>query len=72
MTRLEMTDDYNIILPLMLATVVSTVVSTMISGESIYTLKLSRRGVNLDQGRDIDVLQTVRVSEIMQSVGSED
>ena len=54
----EMTGDYNIILPLMLATVVSTLVSRMISEESIYTLKLSRRGVQLDLGvEDVDVMQ---------------
>ncbi len=61
----EMTGDYNIILPLMLATVVSTLFSRLLNKESIYTLKLSRRGVHLDQGRDIDVMQGVKVGEIM-------
>ena len=61
----EMTGDYRIILPLMLATVVSTLLSTLLSRESIYTLKLSRRGVHLEKGRDVDVLQTVSVREIM-------
>jgi CIC family chloride channel protein len=61
----EMTGDYQIILPLMLATVVSTLVSRMISYESIYTLKLSRRGVHLESGRDIDIMQGVTVSEVM-------
>ncbi len=61
----EMTGDYKIILPLMLATVVSTLFSRLMNNESIYTLKLSRRGVHLDQGRDIDVMQGVKVREIM-------
>ena len=61
----EMTGDYEIILPLMLATVVSTLLSTLLSGDSIYTLKLSRRGVHLEKGRDVDVLQTVSVAEVM-------
>jgi CIC family chloride channel protein len=61
----EMTGNYLIILPLMLATVVSTVISRIISRESIYTLKLSRRGVHLEQGRDIDVMQGVTVGEAM-------
>ncbi len=61
----EMTGDYNIILPLMLATVISTLFSRLLNRESIYTLKLSRRGVHLDQGRDIDVMQGVKVGEIM-------
>lgn len=61
----EMTGDYHIILPLMLATVVSTLVSGMISRESIYTLKLTRRGIHLQQGQDIDVMQGITVGETM-------
>jgi CIC family chloride channel protein len=61
----EMTGDYKIILPLMLATVISTLISRLLSRDSIYTLKLSRRGVNLEQGQDIDVMQGVKVHEIM-------
>lgn len=61
----EMTGDYRIILPLMLATVVGTLISRVISAESIYTLKLSRRGIHLEQGQDIDVMQGVSVGETM-------
>jgi CIC family chloride channel protein len=61
----EMTGDYRIILPLMLATVMSTLISRIISSESIYTLKLSRRGVHLRQGQDIDVMQGITVQEAM-------
>ena len=63
----EMTDDYRIILPLMLATVISTLTAERLLSESIYTLKLSRRGVRLSRGRDVDVMQTVRVSEVMDT-----
>jgi CIC family chloride channel protein len=61
----EMTGDYHIILPLMLTTVMSTLVSRLISRESIYTLKLTRRGVHLSQGQDIDVMQGITVREAM-------
>ena len=62
----ELTGDYRIILPLMLTVVIATFLSrVMMKGESIYTLKLSRRGVRLQSGRDIDVLQGVLVSEVM-------
>ncbi|MDH3600377.1 MAG: chloride channel protein [Candidatus Tectomicrobia bacterium] len=63
----EMTDDYRIILPLMLTTVISISVANRLSTESIYTLKLSRRGVRLSRGQDVDVMQTVRVSEVMDT-----
>ena len=61
----EMTDDYRLILPLMLATVISTILAEHLSKESIYTLKLSRRGIRLERGRDIDVMQGVLVGEAM-------
>jgi len=61
----EMTHDYAIILPLMLATVISTLVSRLLSRDSIYTLKLARRGVRLEQGLDAEVLEGLRVAEVM-------
>lgn len=64
----ELTGDYQIILPLMLTIVVSTLVArSWLSGESIYTLKLTRRGVRLRAGRDVDVLSSVQVRDVMTS-----
>lgn len=61
----EMSGDYRLILPLMFATVISTVVSEWMRRDSIYTLKLSRQGIHLEQGRDIDVMQAVEVRDAM-------
>jgi CIC family chloride channel protein len=62
----ELTGDYLIILPLMLTVVIATLLAQkMLAGESIYTLKLSRRGVHLKSGRDIDVMDSVSVEEVM-------
>ncbi|NOY99987.1 MAG: CBS domain-containing protein [Chloroflexi bacterium] len=61
----EMTDDYRILLPLMGAVIVSTVIAQHWQKESIYTLKLVRRGIHLFRGRDIDVMAAVTVEEIM-------
>ncbi|WP_020498111.1 chloride channel protein [Sciscionella marina] len=47
----ELTGEYSIILPLMLAIVLATVVSRRLSGDTIYTFKLTRRGVRLDHPR---------------------
>lgn len=63
----EMTGNYQIILPLMLATVTSALISKALSPESIYTLKLTRRGVHLQEGKDIDVMQTITVGEAMST-----
>ncbi len=61
----EMTGDYNIILPLMLATVLSALIARLPSSESIYTLKLTRRGIHLEEGQDVDVMQGLTVREVM-------
>lgn len=61
----EMSGDYKLILPLMLATVLATLVAELIFPDSIYTLKLRLKGISLERGRDVDVLQSVRVGEIM-------
>ncbi len=48
----EMTNDYRIMLPLMTATVASTFVSHRLLPQSIYTLKLHRRGISFPQHED--------------------
>lgn len=61
----EMTNDYRIILPVMVAVVFSTLVARRIFPDSIYTLKLRRRGIVLRQGRDMNVLAGAHVKDIM-------
>ncbi len=61
----ELTDDYRILLPLMAAVVVAVVIAERMEPESIYTLKLVRRGIRLFRGRDMDVLASVYVAEVM-------
>lgn len=62
----EMTRDYRIILPLMFAVVVSLLLSQRLSYDSVYTLGLKRKGVRLERGRDVDVMETITVDEVMQ------
>ncbi len=61
----EMTRDYRIILPLMLATMIATVVAWLIDKESIYTLKLTRRGINIHARKDINLMRAIKVEEAM-------
>lgn len=52
----------------MLTVVVATIISRhLMKGESIYTLKLSRRGVRLKLGKDIDLMDSVLVRDVMQT-----
>ena len=61
----EMTGDYQIILPLMVTCVISTLVAKKLSRESIYTMKLVRRGINIQDMRDVDPLDLLKVSSAM-------
>ena len=60
----ELTNEYKIILPLMITTIIATLLASRLQGESIYTLKLARRGINIFGGREINVLRSLRVSEL--------
>jgi CIC family chloride channel protein len=61
----ELSNDYRLILPIMLAAVVCVYVAERIVPQGIYGLGLARKGVHLQQGRDIDVMQGVTVGEAM-------
>lgn len=62
----EMSNDYEMILPLMVAAVTASHFAQWLYPESIYTQKLTRRGIRFQQGRDMDIMQGVRVSEVMK------
>ena len=61
----EMTSDYRIILPLMVTVVFSALVAGKLFEYSVYTVKLARRGIDIRGGKDINVLRSHQVSEIM-------
>jgi CIC family chloride channel protein len=61
----EMTRDYTLILPLMLAVVTSTFITRHFARESIYTLKLMRRGIDIHRRGQADIMKTITVGEIM-------
>jgi CIC family chloride channel protein len=63
----EMTGEYTIILPLMMTCIVSALAVRNLSRESIYTLKLVRRGIDIREGREVNVLKSISVKEIMNS-----
>jgi len=63
----EMTSDYKIILPLMIATTISSFLATKLQKGSIYTLKLMKRGINIHQGKEINILKSMQVKDFMRS-----
>jgi CIC family chloride channel protein len=61
----EMTRNYSLILPLMAAVITSYTISRALNRESIYTLGLLRRGVDVHQRQRADVLSEINVADIM-------
>lgn len=61
----ELTGDYRIILPLMFAIVVATTLSNLITRDTIYTLKLRRRGIDIDAAQPASVMARITVAEAM-------
>ncbi len=61
----EMTGDYKIILPLMITCIISTLVARRLCGESIYTFKLIRRGINIREGKEVNILASMPVKNVM-------
>jgi CIC family chloride channel protein len=61
----EMSGDYRIILPLMTSVVISTLVSHFLGRETIYTIKLRRRGIDILTPPRPDPLAQIRVADVM-------
>jgi H+/Cl- antiporter ClcA len=61
----EVTRDYQIILPLMLASVIADIVASSLMRESLMTEKLSRRGLRVHAEYEVDVFRTTQVRDVM-------
>jgi CIC family chloride channel protein len=65
----ELTGEYTIILPLMAAIVLATGISRLATRDTIYTLKLRRRGIDLDSRPTANRLTTTTAGAVLQPVG---
>ena len=63
----ELTNDYHIILPLMITCIISTILSSQLSRESIYTLKLVMRNIGIKEGVETNVMETIFVKDVYRS-----
>lgn len=62
----ELTHDYNLVMPVMLAAVASNLTSTAINSESIFTEYLRRRGFTIRRGKEVDIMSSLTVSNAMK------
>jgi chloride channel protein, CIC family len=61
----EVSGDYKIILPVMIVSTVATLVGRALERDSIYTLKLSRRGIALHRREDV-IMRSHTVGQVMR------
>jgi CIC family chloride channel protein len=64
-------NDYGLVLPLMLSATVASFVADRVHPESVYTMALARRGIKLVRAGEVDILDTVRVGDVMFAMGIE-
>ncbi len=60
----ELTNDYHIILPLMITCIMSMIISSKLSRESIYTLKLVLRNIGLKEGMETNIMESIYVKDV--------
>jgi CIC family chloride channel protein len=63
----EMTGDFSLTLPVMLAVAIASVVSRAVSYGTIYTTKLLRRGTDIDRATPWRALQDLKVADAMRA-----
>ncbi len=63
----ELTQDFRLILAIMLTSVVCIFFAERLEPHGVYTLGLLRKGIRLKQGRDIDLMEDLYVSSVMKS-----
>lgn len=60
----ELTNNYSVILPLMITCIISMIVSSSLQSESVYTLNLVRRKVHIKNGSETDIMRSIFVKRI--------
>lgn len=61
----EMTGDYHIILPIMVACIMSTLTVRSLSPYSIFSIRLIKKGINIEAGKETSILQSIKVTSAM-------
>jgi len=61
----ELTNDYTIILPIMITCIVSAYTFRAFDKNSIYIQKLLKEGINIKYGREVSVLNSIKVNDVL-------
>jgi CBS domain-containing protein len=64
---MELTHDFNVLLPLLVANVLSYTISVLVLKRSILTEKVARRGFHLSREYSVDPLEILFVRDVMRT-----
>ena len=61
----EITDSYEVIVPIMLSCVIGTAVCRHFKKESLDTVELAKNGIDLEAGKERNIMKSIRVGDVM-------
>ncbi len=63
----EITDSYEVIIPIMITCVIGTAIARHLKKESLETVELTRIGIELEAGKERNIMKSLTVGEVMQT-----
>ncbi len=64
---MELTDSYEVIIPIMLSCVLGTTIARRLKKDSLDTVELSRAGIDLEAGKERNIMKSLNVEEVMSA-----
>ena len=61
----EITDSYEVIIPIMLSCVIGTSIARHLKKDSLETVELTRAGIDLEAGKERNIMKALAVGEVM-------
>ncbi|RME41357.1 MAG: chloride channel protein [Deltaproteobacteria bacterium] len=61
----EITDSYQVIIPIMLTCVIGTSIARHFRRDSLETVELTREGIDLEAGKERNIMKALRVGDVM-------
>ena len=61
----EITDSYEVIVPIMLTCVIGTAIARHFKKDSLETVELSRAGIDLEAGKERNIMKSLEVGDVM-------
>jgi len=61
----EITDSYEVIIPIMLTCVIGTSIARHLKKDSLETVELTRAGIDLEAGKERNIMKALSVGEVM-------